>query len=181
MNKLVTKNYIDITKEWMENATPNSHIVKDLSYFNHNGIKYYVDGKNVVLDYSNKELEIAIWLENTFGGEIFMLPRINKPDGIKTPDYLWNDEYWDLKAIKGKGKHTLDSAIKKEKSQANNFILNISNNLISKDNAINQLNLIFNAKERTWVNKIILKHNNNVIVYKRKKEINQQSQNTDQD
>ncbi len=65
MNKLDVKNYINITKEWLENATPNSHIVKELSYFNHNVIKYYVDGNNVVLDYSSKELKIALRLENT--------------------------------------------------------------------------------------------------------------------
>lgn len=181
MNKLEIKNYIDVTKKWLDNATPNSHIVKVQLYFKHHNKKYFVDNKNVVLDYSKKELEIACWLENTFGGKIYMLPRINKPDGIKTSDYLWNGEYWDLKIIKGKGKHTLDSSIKKNKSQANNFILDISNSLITKDTAIIQLNLIFNAKERKWVNKIILKQKNSVIIYKRKKEINQQSQNTDQD
>ena len=45
-----------------------------------------------------------------------MLPRINKPDGIQTADYLFRGEYWDLKKITGKGKNTLDSAINKKKS-----------------------------------------------------------------
>lgn len=29
-----------------------------------------------------------------------MIPRVNKPDGIKTADYLFRNEYWDLKEIK---------------------------------------------------------------------------------
>lgn len=82
-------NYIDVTDEWICNATPFSHEVKDQNYFEHNCIKYYVDSKNVVLDYSKKEKEVALWLEETFRGEIYMLPRINKPDGIKTAGYLW--------------------------------------------------------------------------------------------
>ena len=72
-------NYLDITKEWINNAKPNSHKVKNRHYFEYEKIKYRVDNKNVVLDYSDKEKEVAIWLENTFGGEIYMLPRINNP------------------------------------------------------------------------------------------------------
>lgn len=29
MNKLDIENYTDVTKEWLENATPNNHIVKE--------------------------------------------------------------------------------------------------------------------------------------------------------
>lgn len=181
MNKLEIKNYIDVTEEWLNKPKSKKYKVKEQLYFDYNYKRYHVDNKNVILDYNKKELEIAKWLVKTFGGKIYMLPRINKPDSIKTPDYLWNNEYWDLKEIKGNGKHTLDSAIKKERSQANNFIIDISNSPITKDNAIEQLKLVFNAKERIWISKIILKYNNNIIVYKRKKEINHQSQNTDQD
>ena len=66
-----------------------------------NGIKYYVDGKYVIFDYNKKELEIATWLVNTFGKKIYLLPRINYPKNIKTADYLWNNEFWDLKEIQG--------------------------------------------------------------------------------
>ncbi len=55
-----------------------------------------------------------------------MLPRINFPEKIETPDYLWNNEYWDLKVIISNSKNTIDSSIKKKKNQACNFILDIS-------------------------------------------------------
>ncbi len=168
MNKLDVKNYINITKEWLENATPNSHVVKDLSYFNHNDIKYYVDGKNVVLDYSNKELEIAIWLENTFGGEIFMLPRINKPDGIKTADYLWNDEYWDLKEIFGSGKNILYHAVEYQRKQASNFIFDFSNSKLNIDEIYDRVEELFQLKKLDWLNIIIIiKHNKTLFILKK--------------
>lgn len=166
---LYGENYIDVTNEWIKKAKPNTHIVKDRKYFEHNGIKYKVDNKNIVLDYSNNEKEVAIWLENTFGGEIYMLPRINKPDGIQTADYLFRGEYWDLKKITGKGKNTLDSAINKKKSQSNNFIFDISNSEITLEAIDKQLSSIYENKYRKWIDKIIVKQNNNVIVINKRK------------
>ena len=156
-------NYIDVTKNWIQNAKLNSHTVKDLNYWESNDNKYYVDGKNVVLDYSNSEKKCAEWLENTLGGEIFMCPRINNPDGINTPDYVLNNEYWDLKEINGCGNRTVDTALKKCKNQAHNFIIDISKSQLSNESAIYQLQKIFNNKNRKWVEKIILKRNNKLI------------------
>lgn len=166
---LYGENYTDVTNEWIINAKPNTHIVKDRKYFEHNGIKYKVDNKNIVLDYSDKEKEVAIWLENTFGGEIYMLPRINKPDGIQTADYLFRGEYWDLKTINGSGKRVLEDSIKKKKRQAKNFIFDITNCKIEKYNLFEQLKKLYNSKATDWINKIIIKKGENAsIIYIRK-------------
>lgn len=98
-----------------------------------------------------------------------MLPRINKPDGIQTADYLFRGEYWDLKKITGKGKNTLDSAINKKKSQSNNFIFDISNSEITLEAIDKQLSSIYENKYRKWIDKIIVKQNNNVIVINKRK------------
>lgn len=157
---------VDVTNQWLEKATPNSHEIADLDYWIIDNNKMLVDGKNIVLDYKKdgEEYKCAEWLKNTFGGEIFMCPRINEPKGIETPDYLYRKEFWDLKSITGDGKHTLDSSIKKKKNQANNFILDITNSKIPKEEAIRQLDLIFKSRDRNWINKIILKKNKDVIV-----------------
>lgn len=166
---LYGENYTDVTNEWIINAKPNTHIVKDRKYFEHNGIKYKVDNKNIVLDYSNNEKEVAIWLENTFGGEIYMLPRINKPDGIQTADYLFRGEYWDLKTINGSGKRILEDSIKKKKRQAKNFIFDITNSKIEKYNLFEQLKKLYNSKATDWIDKIIIKKGENAsIIYIRK-------------
>lgn len=173
MTQLEIKNYIDITEKWLKKAKPNSHKVKERKYFEYEGKKYYVDNKNVVLDYSKEELEMAILLEKTLGGEIYMLPRINKPEGIKTADYLWNNEYWDLKKIKqnAKSKHrAIDNILKITKKQAKNFILDITKCKLNNDNIIEQIKKIYIAKNREWIDKIIIFNNNQLIkIYKRKK------------
>lgn len=173
MTQLEIKNYIDITEKWLKKAKPNSHKVKEHKYFEYEGKKYYVDNKNVVLDYSKEELEMAILLEKTLGGEIYMLPRINKPEGIKTADYLWNNEYWNLKEIKSNGKRAIDNALKRKRNQANNFILDFTKNFLTNKEIIIQLKNLYSSKERSWIKSIIIVRNNKIIViYSRKKETN---------
>lgn len=169
----IRKSYREVTKKWIDSAIPNSHRIKNREYFeDEKGRRYYVDGKNVVLDYSRKEKEIALWLEKTFGGELYMIPRVNSPEGIATPDYLFRNDYWDLKEIFGNSKHTLDTAIKKKKNQANNFIFDICSSEITRKEAVCQIRQIFHAKERAWVENVILKDKETVIaVFERKKRL----------
>lgn len=168
MTKLKVKNnYIDITNEWLR-FNKSKLEVKELKCFNYYGKKYFVDNKKVVLDYSNVEFEIANFLVNNFGGKIFMVPRVNFPQGIETPDYLWNDEYWDLKVICGSGKNTLDSAIKKKRNQSCNFIFDVSYSKINIRECEKQINNIFNNNKRKWLNKIIIKNKKEVKVYKKR-------------
>ena len=158
-------NYIDVTKDWISNANPNSHEIKELDYWIINNKKYKVDGKKILLDYSKSELECATWLESTFGGEIFMCPRVNIPEGIKTPDFIWNGEYWDLKEIKTGSKRVIDSRLNdKQKDQSNNYILDISNNPLPNIVIVNQIKNIFNSKSRQWLKNVIVVRNRKIII-----------------
>lgn len=97
-NYVSNLNYIDITNEWLTDNKVNIRKVLDATYFkNKDGKRYYVDNKKVVLDYSFNELNAARWFVNIFGGIIYMMPRVNEPVGIKTADYLFKGEFWDLK------------------------------------------------------------------------------------
>ena len=169
--EIKNNNYIDITKDFIKNNKLNNYKVLDKKYFKDSkGIKYKVDNKNVVLDYSKKEKEIAIWLGKTFGGKIYMLPRINKPDGIMTADYLFKNEYWDLKSLTGCGKRIIEDAIKKKKRQSKNFIFDITNSNIQENDLLRQLKKIYNSETTKWVNKIIVKKNKNVIIILKRKD-----------
>lgn len=163
-------NYIDITDKWLKNSKPNNYEVKNMSYFKHEGIKYQVDGKNVVLDYSLKEREVANWLKAIFGGKICMCPRINNPEGIRTPDYIYKTEKWDLKTITGNSKQTLYHSIIKNKGQSNNFIFDITNSKLKIKEAVHQINNLYKRKDTYFLDKAIIKKYNNFCVLQRKKE-----------
>lgn len=169
-NDINNDNFIDVTKEWIGSKKIHRGNIYEATYYETNDKKrYYVDGKNVVLDYSYKELEVAKWLIDTFGGTIYMLPRVNNPSGIKTADYLWNNEKWDLKAIHGGSKYSFSHAVEGMKNQANNFIFDVSDSYLLVEQLLIYVNKIFNSKHTSWVNKIILKYKNMVIaVYIRK-------------
>ena len=161
-------NYINITKEWLNNHG-NEKVVEEAKYYESNSIKYYVDNKNVILDYSKHELEIATWLVNTLGYEVKLLPRINVPEGIKTADYFFKGKLWDLKEINSPGKRAIDNRINGNKLQSKNYIFDISNNKLSNKDILKQVKNIYYSKSRNWVDKIIIKRNDKLVaIYKRK-------------
>ena len=74
----------DVTKEYLNRAKPG-------------------DGRIDCEDgYSraehSAEVDAAEWLHETFGGDVMLLREVNT-DKTKTPDFLWNGAFWDLKTI----------------------------------------------------------------------------------
>ncbi len=89
--------------EWLNNVDPAKAKLTDRKFWEHGGKKYQVDGRNVVLDYSPKK-ETAQWLSELLGRHVEMVPRVNYPKNIPTPDYLVDGVKFDLKEISGSGK-----------------------------------------------------------------------------
>ena len=161
--------YKDVTEEWLSKVKSNCHKIIRKKYYFHDGEKYYIDGKKVVLDYSEDEIKMAKWLVDTFGGIVYMMPRINEPQGLQTADYFFKNEYWDLKSIYGNSLSTIDRAINGQKRQSQNFIIDISKSRMTTMEANDYISKIYASKYRFWVNKIILVRNNELIkIYARK-------------
>lgn len=160
----MTCRYTEITRDWYSTATSNSHVVSDLQKVTIKGSAYKVDGHNVVLDYSMREKEIAELLEKEFGGELYMFPRVNNPQRISTPDYLFRGESYDLKTIgKTTGKNPLFNRIKKAKGQSNNFIFDLTNCELSENQIENQIEKIFWSDETKFVNIIVIIKNKKIL------------------
>ena len=143
-------------------------IKKQKYYINEAGIRYNVDGKYVILKPTTREIEVAKLLGESIGGIVNIIPRINKPMGIKTPDYIINGEKFDLKQIIGGGKYTIQGNLKGKEKQSHNFIIDISNAKLDINEAKKQIEKIYNSKHYFWLNKILLIQGNNILkVYKR--------------
>ena len=159
--------YVDITKDFIKNTKRKNYKVSERNYYIKDGKKYNVDNKNVVLDYSKEEYELAVWLSNTFKENVKLNPRINKPEGVKTADYIFKGEKWDLKNIKGKSKQVIYHAIKNSKNQSNNFIIDITKcNFTLKEGKI-MVETLYQRDDTIFLKKIILKKDENFIAIKR--------------
>lgn len=160
-NKIEEIKYKDVTNNFTK---IQKYTVKEQQYYiDNNGIKYKVDGKHIIIEPTIREKEVANLLGEIYGGQVNIIPRVNEPANIKTPDYIIDNEKFDLKEITGNGKNTLDNAIRKQEKQANNFIFDISKTKMDLNEAIKQIQNIYNSEHRKWVNEIILIKNNKLI------------------
>lgn len=161
----------DITEEWKKTATPNSYDIEEIRQYKIGDSVYTVDGKNVLLDYSDKERRIAELLKEELGGKIFMVPRVLNPQGISTPDYIFRNEAFDLKELSGTSKNLVYNAIAKKKRQASNFILDISKSPLDENEIIRQIEEVYWSRHTMFVQKIIVIKDGKIRkIYKRNRE-----------
>ena len=154
----------DVTEKWINSATPFSHEIEDIYEFVQDGKKFVVDGKTVVLDYDNHEKEVAQLLREKLGGTIQMMPRVNDPDNVSTPDYLFRGDRYDLKTMKNsKSKKAVYNRINNALDQADNFILDISNNPLGQNEIKRQVNELFKSWHTRSVKRIIIIDSNEII------------------
>ena len=121
------------------------------------------------IDLKKEEKEIADLIADKYGKSVQMVPRINFPLGVSTPDYLIDGKKYDLKTIHGVGKSVIFDAVKKKIKQADNFVVDISDSKIGFDNADEQIKKLFHSKHTEIVDEVLLMKNRITIkAYKRK-------------
>lgn len=158
--------YNDVTSEYI--AKKRYQLRKQKYFIDDNGIKYNVDGKHIIFNPAEKEIKIARILGEILGGQVNIIPRINEPPNIKTPDYIINNEKFDLKVITGGGKYVIEGNLRGKKGQAENFVIDITNAKIDIEEVEKQIRSIYISKRYLWINKIFIIRENKVIkVYAR--------------
>ena len=103
---------------------------------------------------------MAIWLMQMFNSSVYILPKVLLPEGIKTADYLINNEKWDLKGVKSTRNTAIYTSIRKQERQASNFIFDISRTKVTIKPASHQVEDLFKHKDFKWFKKAVIKKNN---------------------
>lgn len=156
--------FTDITGRWYPDADPNSHPVLELQEYASSGATYKVDGHNVVLDHDAHEKEIAELLEREVGGEIYLVPRVNNPQGVPTPDYLFHGRGYDLKTLSEKaGPNTMFQRVKKAKRQSRNFIIDVSDTKLDRETIAQQISKIFWSENTRFVDEIVIINDGRIV------------------
>lgn len=161
--------YLDITEKTLNNGSQKYKLKEQLYYVDEEGNRYNVDDKYVILNPTEREKEVANMLGSLYGGKIKIIPRINEPKNIKTPDYIVKNKRYDLKQISGNGKYVIQGNLKGKQKQADNFVIDITKSKMSTDEAIRQIKNIYNSKHFLWLDRIILLKDKDFLkIYKRK-------------
>ena len=166
--------YIDVTNEWLAEATPNSYdILIDKEFIDDKNVRHPIKGIEKVHPASKNsdEYMIATILKETLGGEIHMVPRItnmaNSHLGVKTPDYIWNNEKWDLKTpiFKNNYNNLMNDLFKKKylKLQSEKFIIDLVNYSNISEEEISHISIrMFRNKYRHWIKGLIIIKNSKI-------------------
>lgn len=159
---------MDITEEWMKTKEKKGIVVERKEY-TIDDITYIVDGHHVVFDTSEIERAVANILANKYGKTVELVPKINYPVGLQTPDYLIDGVRYDLKSPTGKGKNLLKGLIAKKRKQADNFIINISECQLSLKEIERQIHELYKSPQVGFVINIVVMKNDEVVkVFSRK-------------
>lgn len=154
----------EITDNWTSKDALYKGEIEDLTEYVVNGNTYKVDGRRVLLDYDRDEKDLAMVISRLSGKKVQMVPRVNYPNGVSTPDYMIDGIGYDLKRITGSGKSTLIDAVKKKKSQATRFIYDIRNNgAYSKEQILSQIGKIFGSERTRFIKEIVVLENGKLI------------------
>lgn len=72
----------NVTAEYMKNARPGTGAI--------------TFGEGYSESKHPEEIKIAQWLHNNLGGDVTVLTE-SKDTGVKMPDYIWQEKFWELK------------------------------------------------------------------------------------
>lgn len=161
--------YDNITDKILNKGKQKYKLTEQQYYIDEDGTRYNVDNKYVILKPTEREKEVANMLGELYGGKIKIIPRVNEPKNIKTPDYIVKNKRYDLKQINGNGKYVIQGNLKGKQKQADNFIIDITNSKLNTEEAINQIQNIYSSKHYLWLDRIILLKDKEFLkIYKRK-------------
>ena len=162
--------FVDVTEEYLELGKKLLGTVSDQEEYEKEGNTYLVDGKNVVLDYSESERKIAQSLADLLGANVKMIPRVLYPQKVSTPDIFINNDPYDIKEPIGQGKAVIYNMVSKKKRQANNFVIDITKCPLTVEEIRGQITDVYRSSHTKFIDKIILSKDGNILnIYKRSK------------
>lgn len=149
----------DVTQEYMDNARPK------------NGKLIYEQGYNQKIH--QDEIAMGTWLHAVFGGNVILLKENTQYYGVKTPDFLWNDAFWEMKRLSTNNQNTINGRIRKAFEQIDSnrggVIIDITNSKLTMEQA--KHNITKSALRRVrGVTDVIIKKGQSYSIFRIKKE-----------
>lgn len=161
--------FVDVTDEKVLDIPLEQADTSRMDYYEHEGTRYYYDGKHVKFNLKPDEMEVGRMISRKMGVHVDFALKVEYPEGISTPDFFINGIKYDLKRIGGNTRKTLIRAIRDYERQAHRFILDLTRSPMSKDDALKWAKLIFADADTEFVEEVILTRDGDILkIYSRK-------------
>ena len=150
-HNLVLRKGTDVTTEYERQKFPGQ------------GKITYGEGYNELIH--EDEINFAQLLHNKLGGDITLLNEANI-QGVKTPDYIWNGKYWDLKTTSTakSANSALRHGLKQIKNNPGGVILNYESNNVNLQEVIDEVeNRIRQSKKDTYKVDVMFVFNQEIV------------------
>lgn len=154
------KPFTDVTDEWKADKPLDRGIVvrKDEVVGSDGNTYRLTKGSDAVeYDHDVNEEEAAKIVSREKGTTVELLPKVNYPKGIKTPDCTVGTVPYEIKSsIRGTSKNTLLNCAKKSKGQSDKLILNLQKCKLSDDEIKRQIPEILKSTRIGYINEIVI-------------------------
>ena len=153
---------VDVIDVWKKHRI-SGNSVSDAEYCFIDGIRRYVDNKNIVIKHDEAEIASAKLLVKTFGGKVVMMPEVYEPKNRRMPDYNFNGVPIDRKGPTGSGKNTIDNQVRAVKGQANSILIDVSKCELSEEQLYEQIKAVFSSKHRDFLDTMIIERDGKIV------------------
>ena len=160
-----TNQFEDITDYWLSIAKPGvGKVINRQYYIDSKGREFITGVNNNKIILKNNELDVAEWLVNKLGGNVYLNPEIAQTKEIKAKasDYYWRGNKWDLKTLTNQTNNPMNAihqAIKGKKEQSQRYIFDMSKSSFKKSKIIEAVENQMRRKQETWVKEIMIINN----------------------
>ncbi len=169
-------NYIDVTKEWLENAKPKGGDIERSDYTRTIDGQVYIDGKlwadgkPIKLgEEKNNDINIGKWFKNNIWGDVKFQRKIDYPLNTPSADLivfgdcpLLNEQSIEIKAISSKNVKTFYNRIKRtEGMQSTNILYDLTEFKFSEEEILDQVRISYENLD--WLDTLLIKKGDNLL------------------
>ena len=158
--------HIDITDYWDDYIPTGRITIIDGAFpVDRAGNIIDVEGMITAIDHNSSERGVASALSRQVHSEIELIPRINVPKGIRTPDFMIpsTGETWELKTLErynDEGQlvspNSFFRAVRGANGQSDSVIVDISSYPYGAETVTEQINTVFRHSNTTFVQRVMI-------------------------
>lgn len=157
------KTHIDTTELRIKEGQYKEGSIVYKEYVDVDGTRYRIEKKKVILSPDAAEIKTGETIAEVLGRNVEFLPRVVRPQNVRTADYLIDGRTFDRKGPDGNTKNTIYNNIKSSRGQADNVIIDLSLSKMDIKNATEYIEDAYRSRNINHFQELILMKDNKIL------------------